>query len=141
MPFYQMVFKGVVPIAVSPLNTASDVRTQFLQAMESGSALSFVLCDTWQSAFSESANDVLRYGIYDVWKDEIVALTAEATPLLSAVAGTTVKEHTIRSKDIHKTVFSNGVTVYVNYAEKAADTPAGSVPAKGFIFEESEGGI
>lgn len=139
VPFYQMVFKGQVPIAVSPLNTAADTRMQFLKAMESGSALSFSVCYSWDAAFSNSANDSLRYSVYAGWKDEIISLTKEAKPLLKAVYGATVSGHEILSNGLRRTTFSNGVQVYVNYTDEAVTTPAGTVPAKDFIFKGGEG--
>ncbi len=139
IPFYQMVFKGYVPTAVSSLNTAADARTQFLKAMESGSGLAFTVSASWKTEFSDSVSEELRYSVYDNWKDEIIRLTNEAKPLLEAVSGATVVQHTILTNGVRHTVFSNGTEVYVNYTTAAVDTPGGVVPARGFIFNGGEG--
>ena len=140
VPFYQMVFKGVVPTAVSPLNAATDVQDQFLKAMESGCALSFTLCDNWQTAFSGSSQQgLLRSAVYDSWKEEIVRMTVEAKPLLNAVNGATISRHEVLADGVRHTVFSNGTQVYVNYGAEPMKTPVGTVVAGGFIFEKGEG--
>ena len=44
-----------------------------------------------------------------------------------------ITSNTIISSGVHSTTFDNGVTVYVNYNSKAAQTPAGEVAALDYI--------
>ena len=40
----------------------------------------------------------------------------------------------IKDNQLAKSVFDNGVTVYVNFGDKAVETDLGTVDAKSFIF-------
>lgn len=54
VPFYQLVFRGRIPIALSPINMAGDVTKRYLQAIETGSGLYFSLTDTYDRQFIRS---------------------------------------------------------------------------------------
>ena len=43
IPFYQMVFKGYVPLISSSINLAADREAQFLKAIESGASPGYTL--------------------------------------------------------------------------------------------------
>ncbi len=135
IPFYQIVFKGLKPIAVSPINLAINTSDQFLKAIETGTALSFSLCDDWNSEFTASEQSVFQFCLYDIWKGQIAEMYNSSKEYISSVINSEIKEHKYISDDVVKTVFANDVTVYVNYSDMSLDCEGVSVPAKGFIFK------
>ena len=56
----------------------------------------------------------------------------------NAIANSSIVDHEIVSETVRKTVFDNGVTVYVNYGQQSAETPVGTVNALSYVFTKGE---
>ena len=133
IPFYQIAFKGLIPMAVSPINTAISPDAQFLKAIETGSALSFALCDEWNTDLTASVYSDFQFCVYDIWKDRISEMYNSSKDYLASVKDAEITEHVSINENLVKTVFSNGVTVYVNYSDSDVNAEGVTVPASGFI--------
>ena len=133
IPFYQIAFKGLIPVAVSPINTAISPDAQFLKAIETGSSLSFSLCDEWNTDLTASVYSDFQFCVYDIWKDRIAEMYNSARDYIASVKDAEIKEHTYINENLVKTVFSNGVTVYVNYSDADIKAEGVTVPANSFI--------
>ena len=68
-------------------------------------------------------------------KENIIADCKQISDLLSKVSDTSIEQHTILSEGVNQTEFENGVTVIVNYTDKAVKTPLGVVEAQGFVYQ------
>lgn len=135
IPFYQIVFKGIVPLAVSPINLAINPNRQFLKAMETGTPLSFSVCDEWNSDLTASEQSVFQFCLYDIWKEKIIELYNSSKDYITSVKNSEITEHSYISENVVKTVFSCGVTVYVNYSGESVTVDDTTIPANGFIFK------
>ena len=60
---------------------------------------------------------------------------AEAKEYLDAVKDAQITGHEYLSGKLVKTVFSNGVSVYVNYADQPAEFNGTVIPANGFVYQ------
>lgn len=136
VPFYQMVMHGYVPMAVSSVNLSADAKDAFLYAIETGSSLSYTLSANWQDGFEDTSHSELKYTTYDFWKNTIFEDVDKASEYLEAVSSSTITYHSIISDGVTKTVFSNGVSVYVNRSNKTVSTPVGKITANGFKYSK-----
>ena len=116
MPFYEIVLKGYIPMSVSEVNLAANQKVAVLIAIESGVGLSFAVIEN----FDEELVNSMERKFYGMNKEnaitQIKTLTDDGVlDTLNMVKGANIKEHEIINEFVRKTVFSNGVTVYVNY--------------------------
>ena len=134
VPFYRMVFKGIVSMSSVAINTSSNPRNEVLKAAETGCGLLYTVSNNYSSKFRLADSDFAK-SLYSDNKEKIVSDCKELCEFLSKVSNTCVKEHTILSNGVNQTVFENGVTVIVNYTNDAVETALGVVESKGFVFQ------
>ena len=87
----------------------------------------------------QSPHSALGASVYAGQADGIKAMVREAKEYLQAVANARITNHRRLEGDVTRTDFDNGVAVWVNYSGREADTPAGTVPANGFIWSRQGG--
>ena len=133
IPFYQMVFKGYIPISSKPINLSNDGREEFLKAMATGSSLEFTLCYNFYDEFINTQHSGLAAGEYKSVKDDIIALSHEAEDVLNDVKGAEIESYKIQN-NVSVTEFSNGIKVYVNFGDEVAKTEIGNIEAKSFKY-------
>ena len=136
VPFYQMVFKGSVPITVSSINLTANPKETLLKAVESGSGLGYTVIDGWDSAILNSDNPYFYNAVYGDLKNEIYTNVKALTNYYNSISGQRITSHTVMENGLRETVFENGVTVYVNYTDKAISSPAGEVNAGDYLITE-----
>ena len=136
VPLYQIVFQGYKANSVAPINTANNSRKQFLKAVETGSGLSFDLMANYYRDVRKESTVGLQAMLYEDNKAKIEAYVSESKDYLTSVAGASILSHSVVAKDVAKTVFDNGVTVYVNYSDKDYKSDIGTVKAMGFLSKE-----
>ncbi len=113
IPFYGMVFSGAKENSVV-INLSSEPRKKFLNAIKTGSGLSFVLAADVNSDVVGSVYSAYLAADYETNKALINDYYAEAEAYLKSVSGVKVKTYEILEKGVTKTVFENGVIAYVN---------------------------
>lgn len=134
VPFYQLVFRGRVPIALSPINMAGDVTKRYLQAIETGCGLYFSLTSTFDSQFIRSSQSALLASVYEDNRDDILSMVEESAAFYQAVDGCRIIGHTRLEEGVTRTDFENGVSVAVNQTDSPVVTPLGTVDAHSFIY-------
>lgn len=135
VPFYQMVFKGYVPMSGTSLNMSVNKNEQFLKCVESGIGLTYSLIGTYSNEYISSHENVFYGSVYADNKDEIVAKAEEYKAIFESVNGQTITTSEIVADDVHKTVFANGVVIYVNYSNSDYETADGIVTAGGYLVK------
>lgn len=113
IPFYGIVFSGCKENSVV-INLSSKPREKFLDAIKTGSGLSFVIAADVNSDVIGSEFNAYISADYNSNKDDINGCFAEASDFISSVSGVSVKTYEILENGLTKTVFENGVTAYVN---------------------------
>lgn len=134
IPFYQMVFKGYVSCMTPDINTSSDEREAILKAAQSGIGLSYIVYDEFEKDLIQLAETDFYGSEYSSIKEKMLSQIKEYMKYFNEVDNTSISEHSILENDIHKTVFENGVTVYVNFSDKPCASPIGEVQAMGYKF-------
>lgn len=136
VPLYSIVFKGHTPMSVPSINLADNQREMLLKAAETGSGLCFTVSKNWESGMLGIKDNAVSFSLWESVKDDISAMYTEVKDLLDAVSGATVANHTVLRDGVHKTEFSNGVIVTVNYTDTEYSDENGAIMPNAFIFKE-----
>lgn len=136
IPFYEIVFKGVIPMASTPVNLGGDSNINLLKCVEAGISMSFAVSYNTDNDLSGGENILFYPSGYEGVRESVISLAKENKKIFDAVKDAKIASHEIVSKNVRKTEFANGVTVYVNYGNIAADTALGRIEPYSYIFEE-----
>lgn len=133
VPFYTMVLKGYVPMTTESINRATTPKKAFLGAVESGIGLNYTVIKKWDNSLVNSDYTYFFSTKYDGVENQIITEYNDYSKYFDSVKGAKIVSNTIVSEGVHCTVFDNNVTVYVNYNDKAVETPAGKIAAMNYI--------
>lgn len=138
VPFYQMVFKGYVPMSGEYMNNASDERDSLLRTVESGCGLGYIVIKNYHNEFIENHGYEFYGSRYEDISEGMVTLLSELNleDYYEAVNGQEIVSNSILDNGLRETVFENGTKVYVNYTDKALASPLGEVEAESFAWEK-----
>lgn len=129
VPFLQMVFHGRKTMAGTPINLKSDYRRQVLRAIEYGMSLHVQLTGEDSQILKDTdCADNYSSG-YREWVDIVAEDQKLVEEMLGPVAGAVMLRHDRPAEGVARTVYDNGVTIYVNYTEQAVTVDGVAVPA------------
>ncbi len=134
VPFYQMVYKGYIPLYSEAINLAVDSKTAVLKAVASGTSFGFTVLGQYDTAYISSPYTNLFNGLYDDIKDEITATVDTYGKYYDAIKDAKIVNYQVLDNGLTSTTFDNGVVVYTNQTNEAKESPAGQVAAYGFIY-------
>ena len=135
VPFYQMVFKGYVPMSGESMNMAAEPKDQLLRTVESGVALNYILTANYYNEFIDYDGYYFFGSCYEDLSASLISQYNELKDYYTAINGAEIVKHTLLDGGLRETVYDNGVIVYVNYSDAAATSPIGEVAAKSFVWE------
>lgn len=133
IPFYEMVFRGYIPMYSPSLNLSNDEQIMLLKSVEAGNGLSYTVMNNFNGALRKEF-DFYHNTLYSDLKETIITDYEKVKDYLNTVKDCEITEHKITSKDLHCTEFSNGVSVYVNFGYKDAECPIGTVKPYSFVY-------
>ncbi len=136
VPFYQMVFKGSVPITGRSLNLEADSKLALLKAVETGSGLSFTVIDNWDSSVIDSNTPYFYNSVFEEVKKDIFNYSKELSAYYKKVSGVHIAKHNVLKNGLRETVFENGIKVYVNYTDKHLEAPDGKIAPYEYLITE-----
>ena len=135
IPFYQMVFKGYMSISSEAVNHTGNRTRSVLQAVESGTGLTYGLYYNYGSELTDSMYTVFNTGDYENIKQSVIEEVNGLREYYSAVRGATVVKHEILGNGLRRTVFNNGTEVYVNYNDGEISSPVGTVLGHSYLLK------
>ena len=135
VPFYQMVFKGYVPLSVPSINLSDNWQKAFLQAVETGAGLSYSLINNYDTDLLTAKQNVFYASVYSDNKLQIIKDLSQYKQVFSKVENAQITNHMVLSDTVRCSVFSNGVSIYVNYGDTEYTNGTLKVPANGFSVE------
>ena len=138
VPFYQIVFKGTIPLSSQPVTMLGNINLSILKALETGTGLTFALSYDYTEKLVDNADVRYFASSYRNAKSVIKDAVSRYGDYCAAVKGAKIKGQSVLTDSVRKTEFDNGVTIYVNYSDEPFYTPLGTVNAKSFLY--SEGG-
>lgn len=134
VPFYQMIFKGSVPLCGESINLSDNPDKQILKSVESGSGLNYILISNYSDELI-SSNEYSFFGSkYSDIKEDIFKNYNEFNRFFQAVKGAEIFSHSIAADGTRRTSFDNGVTAIVNYTNQNLSTEYGELKPMGYVW-------
>lgn len=115
-PFVQIVLHGHVNYTTDALNAKSDYREELLNAVETGTTVKYTVVGKLNDLVSETEYDYLYYTDWEKWKDTIIEDSKSLKELYEKTASEEMVSYE-KSQGLAKTVYSNGIIVYINHTE------------------------
>lgn len=125
IPFYQLVFGGSKPMLSSALNLSKDFERSLMQAVSSGTGLSFALIYNFEPTYIQNQSGKFYASVFEDNKEKIAQTLKEYSNFYMAIAGKEINRYELLPNGVSKTVFENGVTVYANHSADEANSPVG----------------
>ena len=136
VPFYQMVFSNFVPMYSQNWGSASDDREMLLKVIESGIGISLYAAAEYDTEILSSPQKSMYSVSFDNLKSRMKQFEdARYFDYYSKIKDAAITDHIIINKDVRKTIFDNGVEVYVNYSENSFKNSEIEIEAKGYIMK------
>lgn len=133
VPFYQLVFKGFVPMSSVSLNLCTDKNDALLRCVAGGISPSYTLYYNFESELVTSEQSFIFGCEYGGNRDEIIKTVTSLKNYLDSVSGAVISNYFRLSDDVSVTVFDNGVYVAVNFGYSDVETDYGNIAAKSYI--------
>lgn len=134
VPFYQLVFKGYVPMYGVAINTTTNHNEALLRCVEGGANLKYTVMKNYDNDLLTSAIQIFNSLVYDDNKEEIVSVVNANADYFNAIADAHIVDHVCINRDVRKVVYDNGVVVYINYSDKDYESDMGKVAAGSYIY-------
>ena len=136
VPFYQMVVHGRIPYSGSAINLFYDETEQLLHQIEYGYMPLYRLTAQSPDQMMDSRYTLLFSSEYSLYKDKVLETYEMWKKDFAALSDQAMVYHEKLTASVSKTVYENGTSVYVNYADEAVEidgvtVPAGSYTVKG----------
>ena len=137
IPFYQMVLHGVTPYASTAVNSEADISKQILTSLAAGSNLSFDFVGIEASDLKDTKLDCYYYAYYANWVNEASELYQLADKVLTPASDAAIVSYNISEDgDEIETVYDNGYTTVVNFAENTVKAGNETYSLADYIGEE-----
>ena len=136
IPLYQMILHGCVNYSTDLLNydDSEDMTLTVLQMIETGTAPHYVFTEQPSSRMKNTGMHTFYATTYDVWKEEAVDIYNRVNEALQHVTGAEIIGHEIDG-EVRKIIYSNGVTIYINYNDEAESMDGKTIPAMSYEME------
>ena len=136
VPFYQMVFKGYIPMSGMSVNLMADYDNAVLKCIEAGIAPTFTLSNNYDNSLAQTKHSAIPVSRFDGLKERIVQTVNETSIVTQKVKGAGIKNHTVAENGLRITEFQNGVKIAVNYTAEDLNLGDNYVPAGKYIVLE-----
>lgn len=137
IPFYEMVFHGEVPMYSTAVNLSQNAARHIALAARAGIGLGYTVISDFDTSFMEDNIAKLYAAKYTDKKSLIKKSVAEYGKIYDAVKNATIERYEVLENGVSKTVFSNGVCVFVNCSDKEVQWQNGKLGAYEFVMERS----
>ncbi|WP_054027855.1 DUF5696 domain-containing protein [Bacillus sp. FJAT-28004] len=137
VPFNQMVLHGYIEYAGKAFNMADEqeIRESVLRSLETGSNVYFNWFYEEPSVLKETRFSYLYSNHYEQWFDEAIEAYGEVNKVLRQVRGQSMIKHEKLAERTYRTVYENGLTVYVNYGDAAVIADGVTIEANDYVVK------
>ena len=133
IPFYSIVFKGYTNLASESLNLMANADEMLLSAAEVGCGISYTVVERCSTELFDSFSSAFYGSVYDGLADGITETVKSYKETFESVKNAKITNHSVLDNGLRKTVFDNGVTVYVNYTDNEISADGVSVSPNSYI--------
>lgn len=134
IPFYQIVFYGLVPYSSTSINISSNPEVMILKCLETGSYPLYSFIGQDPSAVINTRLNYLYSSDFRYWKEFLKGEYREINNVLSKVIGERIIDHIIHQKGVVETVYENRLRILINYTDKVVQINGKSIAAKSYII-------
>lgn len=137
VPFYEIAISGYTAFVTEPVNSAANQTKQFLKTVELGGQLQYEWVYDLPDNIADG-NEEYFDRIYGATKERAKSDVALYSGLYRKIYDQSIIEHTSISETLVKTVFENGISVYVNYSDEDVTVDGIAVKKQSFSYSEGE---
>lgn len=135
VPFYQIVFSGLVPMYSSNWGSTSNDIDLILRSVESGIGISMSVMEQYNTEILSSP----QKSMYSCGIDNIKSRFEELEIIgyfdyYDSIKNAKIKDHMLINNDVRKTIFDNGIEIFVNYSDSKFTNDEIEIDAKSFIL-------
>ena len=135
VPFYQIAISGYVSYATEAVNVSSNAREQFLKTVELGGQLGYKWIYELPDNITNNSEEYFDC-LYQNSLPKAKEFAAEYSELYQKIYNQSITEHTKLSATLSKTVWENGVFVYVNFGNEDVIVDGVTVEKNSFTYKE-----
>ena len=139
IPFYQMVVRGFIDYAGTPINLAGSWQQALLKTLESGSYPYFIgsYAPSYEVMTTDFANLYALH--YRDWLPFATDVYETVNSVLKDVIGQRIIYHQRLGENVYQTVYEKGLGIIVNYNKHSVEVNGLVVGGEDFIIVEEEG--
>jgi len=115
IPFYQIVYHGLVNLSMPAVNLSSTPEYAVLKALETGTSLLYSWVGRNNEELFNSRLNHLYSADYRLWIDEAIANYKKVNAVLSRVWTKPITGHTKLAEGVYMTTYGDELSVIVNY--------------------------
>lgn len=134
VPFYSMVYHGLVGYTGESINLCSDSTTEFLRSIEYGASLKYTLIYRNGEKIKNSDYTGLYSADFEENADLIAQNYKAVNELYSKIGKAQMVSHKKLAESVYCTEYSGGIKTIVNYSNAQYASEYGKVPAKDYII-------
>lgn len=136
VPFYQMVIHGFRNYTGAALNLEDeqDIHSQFLRALELGSAPHFLWSYESASELKYTRYSHIYSSSYKDWYDQAVALYKEANGVLAGLQHQRMIEHVRHQNGVVEMKYEGGASILINYGNEPVTVGGKLIPARDYVM-------
>ena len=129
VPMLSMLLSGSVPMYSPAVNLNYTGRELVLRLIDYNIYPSFTLTEQDAIELYGTSSAGLFTSAYGIWKDEINKVYNDVASVLNGVAGASIDNRYSPVNGVYVTVYSNGISVIVNYTDSPVTVGSVTVPA------------
>jgi len=133
IPFYQMVFRGYVPMTSPLINREAEPQQTFLKALSLGVIPAYSVSATYPDSLRDTDHTAFANAYWEGFREDIIENLSIVNTVFPAIEGASITGYT-KDGDLTVTEFDNGVRLFVNFGDKAVHSDAGRVEAGSYLL-------
>ena len=135
IPFISILVSGIMNQYMPNINYISDYELAILRMIEYNIYPSFIVTKEEAYDLRYTNYEYLNSTQYDLWKDLMIKMYTTTNNALSYVIGAKMISHCYVDNGVSKCVYSNGVTIYVNYNNRDVNTDGVSLSPYSYLVK------
>ena len=136
IPLYQMIIHGSIDYSGKQQNISNtnSAEMDILELIEYGASCHYVF--TWENSTEMKYTGLNKYysTTFSEWQDKAVNMYLKINEALKHVSNAYMIEHDRVQENVVKVTYSNGVIIYINYANTDEVIDGITIPAKNYVL-------
>jgi hypothetical protein len=136
VPFLQIVLNGYIEYSAKSINLLDNYNKDaiILKLLETGEFPTFTVMWEDSAIFYRTAWQDFYNITYEDWADDIAYIYHAIAPFYAATRNATISDHIIHRNGVRETVYSNGMSVVINYNDFAVTADGVYVAPRSYEF-------